>query len=159
MQGMPSYLTFDKKNYSWLSDVDYRKNPTLYKVGKGEQGVLICEPYKSEILPYWAFKTPEIAKKSSQAIFRLFKCYLSHGEFVGADIARKYLQMGFTRAMRYYNYKGGRKYNPEDYKLFNKGTGDKKKQISATIFYEYWQKAEHNKKYKSLQELWKSKYG
>ncbi len=34
-----------------------------YRVGKGEQGVLICQPYKNEILPYWKFKTPEIAKK------------------------------------------------------------------------------------------------
>lgn len=53
---------FDVSKYYWKEDIDYRKNPQLYKVGKGEQGVLLCEPYKSEILPFWRFKTPEIAE-------------------------------------------------------------------------------------------------
>ena len=36
--------------------IDYRKQPELYKVAKGEQGVLTVEPYKSEILPHWRFR-------------------------------------------------------------------------------------------------------
>ena len=32
-------------------NLDLRKNPELYRVGKGEQGVLLVQPYKSEILP------------------------------------------------------------------------------------------------------------
>lgn len=36
--------------------IDYRKNPELYKVARGEQGVLTVEPYKSEILPHWRFR-------------------------------------------------------------------------------------------------------
>ena len=40
--------------YDWTSDVDYRANRDLYRVGKGERGVLICEPYKSELLPIGA---------------------------------------------------------------------------------------------------------
>ena len=35
--------------------IDFRKRPELYRVGKGEQGVLLVEPYKSEILPHWRF--------------------------------------------------------------------------------------------------------
>jgi hypothetical protein len=27
--------------------IDFRKQPELYRVGKGEQGVLLVEPYKS----------------------------------------------------------------------------------------------------------------
>lgn len=38
-----------KDNCSWHSGIDYRLHPELYRVGKGEQGVLICKPYKSEI--------------------------------------------------------------------------------------------------------------
>ncbi|MEO1693595.1 MAG: DUF4385 family protein, partial [Cyanobacteria bacterium J06631_6] len=38
-------------------NIDFRQSPELYTVGKGEQGVLMVEPYKSEILPYWRFKT------------------------------------------------------------------------------------------------------
>jgi hypothetical protein len=52
--------------------VDYRANPELYRVGKGEQGVLICEPYKGELVSLWRFKTPEIATKSSRAIYKKF---------------------------------------------------------------------------------------
>ncbi len=36
---------------------DFRQHPELYRVGKGEQGVLLVEPYKGEILPHWRFKT------------------------------------------------------------------------------------------------------
>jgi hypothetical protein len=111
----------------------------LYRVGKGEQGVLICEPYKSEIGIYWKFKTPEIAHKSSKKILALFRAYLKNKEFVGADLARKYLQMGFTRARRYANYRGGKKYAKEnDYELLEKGTGDTNKIESAQIFYVAW---------------------
>lgn len=37
--------------------IDFRERPDLYRVGKGEQGVLLVEPYKGEILPHWRFKT------------------------------------------------------------------------------------------------------
>lgn len=37
--------------------IDYRQHPELYKVAKGEQGVLTVEPYKSEILPHWRFRS------------------------------------------------------------------------------------------------------
>lgn len=36
--------------------IDYREHPELYKVARGEQGVLTVEPYKSEILPHWRFR-------------------------------------------------------------------------------------------------------
>lgn len=131
----PSYLNFDKTRYPWKKDIDYHKNPERYRVGKGEQGVLICEPYKNELLPFWHFKTPQEAKKSSVALFKLFKQYLKNKDFVGADLARKFLQMGFTRARRYANYHGGRKYSALDKKLLPKGTGEASKAISARIFY------------------------
>lgn len=91
---------------------DFRQHPELYRVGRGEQGVLLVEPYKSEILPHWRFKTEDIARISAEKIYSLFETYLQHNDFVGADMARKFLQMGFTRARRYANYKGGKKYQP-----------------------------------------------
>lgn len=156
----PSYLNFNQKEYAWKKDIDYRKESHLYKVGKGEQGVLICEPYKSEILPNWKFKTPEIAKISSEKIYNQFLDYLSENDFVGADMARKFLQMGFTRSRRYTNYKGGKKYVPEeDYKELPRGTGDPKKAISADIFFHAWKKAEANPDYSTLKKEWKDTYG
>jgi hypothetical protein len=72
----PSYLDFKKESYAWKADIDYKLHPELYKVGKGEQGVLICEPYKSEIGQYWRFKTAVIATKSSKKILALFRRYM-----------------------------------------------------------------------------------
>ena len=63
--------------------INFRKNPKLYSMGKGEQGVLMVEPYKSEILPFWNFKTPEIAEKSARKIYHLFQTYKRQGDFVG----------------------------------------------------------------------------
>jgi len=157
--GLPSYLNFDHKNYAWKKDIDYKKNPEEYKVGKGEQGVLICEPYKGEILPHWRFKDRHIAKESSEKIYDLFLEYMDNEDFVGADMARKFLQMGFTRARRFTNYKGGRKYDPEDYHQLEKGTGDPEKAISADIFFKAWKKAEKHEAYAEQKKVWKKKYG
>lgn len=160
MNSKPSYLNFNHQDYAWKSDIDYRKNPDKYRVGKGEQGVLTCEPYKSEILPYWKFKNPDLATKSSNKIYQLFSDYLAKNDFVGADMARKFLQMGYTRARRYANYKGGIKYNKnEDYKLNEYGTGEIQKAESARIFYAKWKAAENNDQYKKMKSEWKKTYG
>ncbi|TDO19316.1 DUF4385 domain-containing protein [Pedobacter duraquae] len=156
----PSYLNFDEESYAWKPEVDYRKEPQKYRVGKGEQGVLICEPYKSEIGPNWRFKNPEIARESSQKIYQQFLTYLDAGEFVGADLARKYLQMGYTRARRYANYKGGKKYDKEnDYSELERGTGDIEKAEAANVFYKVWKQAESNSAYSNQKKAWKEKYG
>lgn len=156
----PSYLNFDGSKYAWKPDINYRELPEAYRIGKGEQGVLICEPYKSEIGQHWRFKTPEIAEVSSEKIYQLFLSYLKANEFVGADIARKYLQMGYTRARRYANYKGGKKYDAShDYRQLERGTGDDRKAKSASIFYEKWKVAEANEKYAQLKKQWKNERG
>lgn len=91
-------------------NLDLRTHPDLYRVGRGEQGVLLVEPYKSEILPHWRFATPDIARESSDTIYQMFLDYLADDDFVGADMARKFIQMGYTRARRYANHKDGKKY-------------------------------------------------
>ena len=74
--------------------VDLRKHPEKYGVGRGEQGVFHAEPYKGELLPLWKFKDEEAARESSEAIYRKFCEYRADGDFVGMDVARKYVQMG-----------------------------------------------------------------
>lgn len=138
--------------------INFRRQPELYRVGKGEQGVLLVEPYKSEILPYWRFKTPEIAEQSAFKIFELFEQYKADQDYVGMDMARKFLQMGYTRSRRYANHKSGKKYNgpvPDDKKGQSGAHGreelplvvDEVKAQSAQIFYTYWQKAKQDKVY------------
>ena len=163
-------MPFAKFDYSLdYKNLNLREQPELYRTGVGEQGVLLVEPYKSEILPYWKFKTPELAKKSSQKIYTLFKQYLSDDDFVGADMARKFLQMGYTRSRRYANHKSGKKYDgpvPQDKKGQSGAHGremlplvpDEEKVRSAEIFYQFWQKAKANKKYQSLLTTHKNLY-
>ncbi|WOV88177.1 DUF4385 domain-containing protein [Sporosarcina oncorhynchi] len=143
-------------------DLDYenlnlRKHPELYKVGRGEQGVLLVEPYKSEILPYWRFKTPEIAKESAEKIYELFEEYRKDDDFVGMDMARKFIQMGHTRARRYTNYKGGRKYN-EDGSIKERQI-DPVKEESARIFKEYWDRIRGDEDYLKRKKAHQKVYG
>jgi hypothetical protein len=145
-----------------FKNIDFRQHPELYRVGKGEQGVLLVEPYKSEILPHWRFKTPDIARQSSEKIYEMFLAYLEQDDFVGADMARKFIQMGYTRSRRYANHKSGRKYktnpqketSPEAQLQARKdilpNEVDPVKAESAAIFKEKWIQAKTNEKYLHL---------
>lgn len=137
--------------------IDFREQPELYRVGRGEQGVLLVEPYKSEILPHWRFKTPEIATESSEKIYQMYLQYKADQDFVGMDMARKYLQMGYTRARRYANYKGGRKYDENG--EIKERTIDEEKAKSAAIFEEKWKIIREDEEYLKLKKEHQKKYG
>ncbi|HUC99157.1 MAG TPA: DUF4385 domain-containing protein [Candidatus Polarisedimenticolaceae bacterium] len=148
-------MTFD---YSLdFSTIDFRKQPELYRIGKGEQGVLLVEPYKSEILPYWKFKTAHIARSSARRIYHIFLDYRAEDDFVGMDMARKFLQMGYTRARRYANHKSGRKYTPGTRELLPHEEDHEKAQ-SAKMFYQKWKKAREDKKYLQLRSRHRKLY-
>jgi hypothetical protein len=104
------------------------------------------QPYKSEILPHWKFRTPEIARESAQKIYSLFLEYKADRDFVGMDMARKFLQMGYTRSRRYANHKSGRKY-AKDSKLILPNVEDPIKAESAKIFAAFWQLAKTDPEY------------
>ena len=91
-------------------DFSIKENRKLYRIGRGEQGVLLVRPYTNIICNYWRFKTPKIAIQSANKIFRLYLDYRDAGDFIGMDMCRKFLEMGFTRARRYANHNSGRKY-------------------------------------------------
>lgn len=137
--------------------IDFRKNPELYRVGKGEQGVLLVEPYKGEILPHWRFKTPEIAQESCDKIAGMFEEYRKEDDFVGMDMARKFIQMGYTRARRYTNYKGGRKYN-EDGSIKERQI-DPVKAESAAIFKKKWDEIREDEDYLKRKKAHQKEYG
>jgi hypothetical protein len=150
--------------------INCREQPQFYRVGRGEQGVLLVEPYKSEILPHWRFKDPEVARLSADTIFALFQDYLAADDFVGADMARKFLQMGFTRARRYANHRGGKKYQgavPDDKKGLSGAHGreelprinDPVKAEAAQIFKIKWDQAEATPRYADEKKAFKSRFG
>jgi hypothetical protein len=155
----PSYVGFDQKSYPWRSEIDYRANPHLYKVGRGQQGVLTCEPYKSEICQHWKFKTPNLADKSSKKILKMFYEYLEQDDFVGADMAKKFLHMGYTRSRRYANHRDGKKWikEAEEWTILPQEPDSMtcEKAESAEIFKEAWKEARENKKYLEMKKQWK----
>ena len=135
-----------------FSAIDFRERPDLYRIGKGEQGVLLVEPYKSEILPHWRFKTPAIARASATRIYELFEAYKADGDFVGMDMARKFLQMGYTRSRRYANHKSGKKWSPGKTEVLPQEV-DPVKAESAAIFHEVYVRAKDDPEYLRLKAL------
>jgi hypothetical protein len=131
--------------------IDYRKHPQRYRIARGEQGVLTVEPYKSELLPHWRFRTPVEARRSAGVLHRMFLGYLKQEDFVGADMARKFIQMGWTRARRYANHASGRKYRKGTRELLP-ADPDPVKAKSAEIFFNVLQKAKANRTYQRLAE-------
>lgn len=107
------------------------------------------QPYKNELLPLWRFATPSQAKASASAIWKKLLEYGKAGDFVGMDMARKYLQMGFTRSRRYANHKGGRKY-VKGTRTERPRTIDPQKAKAAEVFRAYWQRALKDRRYLTL---------
>ena len=93
-----------------FTDKETRK---LYRIGRGEQGVLLVRPYTNDICAHWRFKTPDEAVVSSDKIYKMYEEYRSKQDFIGMDMCRKFLEMGFTRARRYANHNSGKKYDSE----------------------------------------------
>ena len=101
-------------------DLDYKRldftdeeTRKLYRIGRGEQGVLLVRPYTNDICAHWRFKTPDEAVESSNHIFGMYLDYRDENDFIGMDMCRKFLEMGFTRSRRYANHNTGKKYDDE----------------------------------------------
>ncbi len=140
--------------------LNFKQNPEMYRIGRGEQGVLLVEPYKSEICMHWRFRTPEIAQKSADKITSMFYDYIDMGDFVGADMARKFLMMGWTRARRYANHRSGKKYDnngnvkpqepdhwtcdkAESARIFKKAYDSARQDPDYQVMYRAWRKQEN----------------
>ena len=89
----------------------FEKNDKRYRIGRGEQGVLLVRPYTDVICKHWRFKTPMEAYLSASRILFEYNLYKTKQDFVGMDMCRKFLEMGFTRSRRYANHKDGKKYD------------------------------------------------
>lgn len=140
-----------------FENTNFREEPEKYRVGRGEQGVLMVEPYKSEILPHWRFKTPDIAKESSEKIYELYLDYKEKEDFVGMDMARKFIQMGYTRSRRYANYKGGKKYDKEG--NIKERQINEEKAKSAEIFEKKWIEIREDETYLKMKKEHQKKFG
>lgn len=127
--------------------VDYRAHPERYRVGRGERGVWNTEPYTSELKPLWRFRTPADAERSAAALLERFEAYRDAGDFVGMDVARKFIQMGFTRSRRYARHASGRKYGDDGELL--PADPDPEKARSAEIFRAAWDRVREDPTYRA----------
>tara|TARA_B100001057_G_scaffold108471_1_gene106225 strand:+ start:43 stop:504 length:462 start_codon:yes stop_codon:yes gene_type:complete len=138
-----------------FTDEETRK---LYRIGRGEQGVLLVRPYTNDICNHWRFKTPEIAVKSSNKIFAMYLDYRDQKDFIGMDMCRKFLEMGFTRSRRYANHHSGRKYDTKgNIKPQEEDHNTCKYAESAIIFKKVRDLVAYNDTYKQMRKKWRSK--
>ena len=136
----------------------FRPNDRRYRIGRGEQGVLLVRPYTDVICKHWRFKTLKEARISSQKIFDMYLDYRIQKDFVGMDMCRKFLEMGFTRARRYANHKDGKKYG-KDGKVLpqEKDWATSEKAKAATRFKQFRDLVTQDEFYISMRKQWRDK--
>ena len=145
-------------------DLDYKsldftneETRELYRIGRGEQGVLLVRPYTDDICAHWRFKTPEIALESAHTIFDMYLDYLEEKDFIGMDMCRKFLEMGFTRSRRYANHHTGKKYADEGNVRPHDPDHDTCKYAeSAKVFKRVRDIVAKNKTYVMMRKQWRS---
>ena len=144
----------DYKNLDF-TDEETRK---LYRIGRGEQGVLLVRPYTNDICTHWKFRTPEIAVRSSNHIYGMYLDYRDQKDFIGMDMCRKFLEMGFTRARRYANHNSGRKYKKGTRNILPQEPdhATSKYAQSATIFKKVRDIVAKNEIYVKMRKEWRN---
>ena len=137
-----------------FTDPEIRK---LYRIGRGEQGVLLVRPYTNDICAHWRFVDETTACKSSNKIYSMYLNYKDNRDFIGMDMARKFLEMGFTRARRYANHSSGRKYT-EDGRIRPQEADalHNVKAKSAKIFKEVRDRVAYDPEYVTMRKEWRS---
>jgi len=137
-----------------FTDPEVRK---LYRIGRGEQGVLLVRPYTNDICAHWRFVDETTARKSSAKIYSMYLNYKDNRDFIGMDMARKFLEMGFTRARRYANHSSGRKYT-KDGKIRPQQADalHNVKAKSAKIFKEVRDRVAYDPEYVTMRKEWRS---
>ena len=134
----------------------FKSNDKRYRIGRGEQGVLLVRPYTNDICKHWRFKTPSEALVSSTIILHIYHTYKDVEDFIGMDMCRKFLEMGFTRARRYANHKDGKKYNKDgSVKPQESDALTSKKAESAKIFRYYRNVLTKDPIYITMRKKWR----
>ena len=140
-------------------ELDFTEEETrkMYRIGRGEQGVLLVRPYTNDICAHWRFKTPEIAQQSALKIYTMFLNYQVDEDFIGMDMCRKFLEMGFTRSRRYANHHTGKKYDEEgNVRPQEKDHATCKYAESAKIFKRARDSAAYSSTYQDMRKKWRS---
>jgi hypothetical protein len=145
--------SLDYKNLDF-TDLNTKK---LYRIGRGEQGVLLVRPYTDDICRHWRFKDVDTARKSANKIYEMYCDYKRQKDFIGMDMARKFLEMGFTRARRYANHKDGKKYDSSGSVLpQEKDALTSVKAMAAMVFKNIRDRVANDPEYVRMRKEWRS---
>ena len=137
-----------------FTDEETRK---LYRIGRGEQGVLLVRPYTNDICAHWRFVNESVARKSADKIYSMFCDYKDKQDFIGMDMARKFLEMGFTRSRRYANHSSGKKYAKDgSIRPQSPDALHCEKARSAKVFKKIRDKVAKDEKYVIMRKEWRS---
>jgi hypothetical protein len=145
--------SLDYKNLDF-TDLNTKK---LYRIGRGEQGVLLVRPYTDDICRHWRFKDVDTARKSSTKIYEMYCDYKRQKDFIGMDMARKFLEMGFTRAKRYANHKSGQKYDSSGSVLPQEADAlTSVKAMAAMVFKNIRDRVANDSEYVRMRKEWRA---
>ena len=87
----------------------------------------------------------------------MFCDYKEQQDFIGMDMARKFLEMGFTRARRYANHPSGKKYARDGSISPQSPTAlHCEKSKSATVFKKVRDRAAYDEKYVIMRKEWRA---
>ena len=67
--------------YEELDFTDPDTRP-LYRIGRGEQGVLLVRPYTNDICAHWRFVDEPTARKSADKIYQMYLGFKAKGDFI-----------------------------------------------------------------------------
>ena len=134
---------------AYSEKIDYKKNPEEYSVSKGVSGVFSVSPYKDQIIKHFTFKNIEQSKASAEKIYNMFEEYRDKKDFVGMDMARKFLELGYLQSLRFSKFSGGKKYTKSG-NLKRSSYKEKEKLEISNVYKSYLDKANSDKVYKSL---------
>ena len=116
---------------------------------------MISEPKFNSFKEFYPFYLSEHSKRSTK-ILHMYHMYKTDEDFVGMDMCRKFLEMGFTRARRYANHKDGKKYDENgNIKPQEPDALVSKKAYSAKIFKQYRDFVANDPVYKMMRKTWR----
>tara|TARA_B100001094_G_scaffold141565_1_gene137207 strand:+ start:1076 stop:1501 length:426 start_codon:yes stop_codon:yes gene_type:complete len=91
------FISIVENASKWKHDINYKVKPLFYEVTEDFGGMYVCEPYKTDLLKAWKFSNKNASDSSADKIKGMFLSYLKEDDFVGADLAKKFLRAGSER--------------------------------------------------------------
>jgi hypothetical protein len=94
-----------------VTDKDMRMS---YRIRDRGDGRMSIEPYRSHLNHMWYFHTAPLAQHSADELWNRFLDYHWHGDFIGMDMACKFVEMGMMCSQYMEDLRRGKVRDAED---------------------------------------------